>query len=120
MGGFKNALIDRVCGSAWIGRDFATRMYQGNGPLWPGYHHMFVDEELQEVAIKMGVLWQRRDLIQIHNHVLRHPEPGKLKLSSELAKAPHLAKWNTPEHWNESKKLFQDRKATGFPGSDPL
>ena len=55
----RSAYIDRVCGSAWIGREFARRVNQGKGPLWPEYKHMFVDEELQGVAQKLGVLWQR-------------------------------------------------------------
>lgn len=121
MGGFRNAPIDRVAGSAWYGREYCRRMYQGKGPLWHEYKHMFCDEEAQEVAIKMGVFWQRRDLTQLHMHVLRHPELGKLVDSRAIAeKAPHLVKWNTEKHWNESKKLFLDRKAAGFPGHEPL
>lgn len=112
----RGAYADRVCGSAWIGREFAQRMYQGNGPLFPGYKHMFVDEELQEVAIKMGVLWQRRDLIQLHQHWGRTHDGSPIV----EAKIPeHLQKWNSKEHWNESKKLFEERKRAGFPGHEP-
>jgi len=119
VGGFSNAPIDRVAGSAWIGREFARRAYGGNGPLWPGYQHMFVDEELQEVAEKLGVFWQRRDLIQKHMHW------GRGSTDSEVIERPaklpaHLEKWNTPKHWRESKQLFEERKAAGFPGCNPL
>jgi len=117
----RGALIDRVCGSAWYGREYCRRMYGGKGPLFEGYRHMFVDEEAQEVAIRMGVLWQRRDLTQLHQHALRHPEPGKLANAADLVvKAPHAVKWNTSEHWNESRKMFEERKAAGFPGHEPL
>lgn len=112
----RGAYADRVCGSAWIGSEFAQRMYQGNGPLFPGYEHMFVDEELQEVAIKMGVLWQRRDLIQLHQHWGRTHDGSPIV----EAKIPeHLQKWNSKQHWNESKKLFEERKRAGFPGHEP-
>jgi hypothetical protein len=120
----RGALIDRVCGSAWIGREFARRAYGGKGPLFPGYQHMFVDEELQAVATKLGVLWQRRDLIQLHRHVLRPQTGDVLAVDTTVAAhlyehAPHLVKWNTKEHWDESKKLFEERKRAGFPGHEP-
>ena len=52
------AYIDRICGSPWIGREFARRMNEGAGPFHPAYRHMFADEELQCVAKRLGVLWQ--------------------------------------------------------------
>lgn len=116
---FAGGSIDRIAGSAWIGREFARRINQGNGPLWPEYHHMFVDEELQNVAIKYGCFWQRPDLIQLHRHFMRANE----KTTSEAVVKPipeHLVKWNTPEHWKESKLIFNTRKANDFPGSEPL
>ena len=65
------AYIDRICGSPWIGREFARRMNQGKGPFWREYFHMFADEELQCVAQRLGVLWQRRDLTHHHEHPRR-------------------------------------------------
>lgn len=104
------AYIDRVCGSAWLGREFCERSYGGNGPLFPGYTHMFVDEELQEVAQREGILWQRRDLTQKHNNCQRNGGPVP----------EFLRKVYGPEHWQESQALFNARKAAGFPGSRPL
>jgi hypothetical protein len=118
VGGFSNAPIDRVAGSAWYGREYCRRMYQGNGPLFSGYKHMYVDEEAQEVALRMGVFWQRRDLIQRHNHWGRGENDKSLVRDPVLP--PHLLKWNTKEHWDESKKLFLERRAAGFPGHEPL
>ncbi len=117
VGGFSNAPIDRVAGSPWIGREFARRMYGGKGPYWPEYQHMFVDEELQNVAEKYGVFWQRSDLTQRHNHWGR----GATDKAVIEAKIPaHLVKWNTPAHWRESKALFESRKAKNFPGVEPI
>jgi hypothetical protein len=112
--------IDRICGSAWIGREFAKRAYKGNGPLWPEYSHMFVDEELQEVAKRYGVLWQRRDLTQKHMHYMRESEAidsGAI----ERRQPDHITHDGyTPEHWVKYQRLFLERRMAGFPGSELL
>lgn len=108
----RSALLDRICGSPWLGREFCQRMYQGNGPLFGGYHHMFADEELQNVARKLGVLWQRRDLIHLHQHWTRTENPEK--------QPAWVEKVSGPEEWNKSKSLFDYRKLKGFPGHEPL
>lgn len=115
--GKDSAYIDRVCGSAWIGREFARRMYRGNGPLFPDYRHMFVDEELQEVAVKMGVLWQRRDLIQYHRHWGRTQDGSAI---ADPVIPDHLKEVNSGEHWRKYKALFEERKRKGFPGHEPV
>ena len=105
------AYIDRVAGSPWLGREFCLRINQGRGPLWPEYWHMGEDEELQAVAIKYGVFWQRPDLTHLHNHWGR--EPG--------GQAPEfLKRANSSAEWDAYKKLFRERRAAGFPGSEPL
>lgn len=108
-----SAYIDRVAGSAWIGREFALRINGGRGVLHDGYTHMYVDEELQCVAEKLGVFWQRRDLIQLHRHWAR--ERGN---ATDMP--AHLKQWNSAEHWRESKALFDSRKAAGFPGHEVI
>ena len=105
------AYIDRICGSPWIGREFARRVNQGRGPFWPEYHHMFADEELQNVAQRLGVLWQRRDLIHFHDNPMRS---GPIK-----DQVPWQQGIYSSEHWQASKTLFESRKAAGFPGSEP-
>lgn len=108
------AYIDRVCGSPWLGREFCRRMYGGTGPLFSGYYHMFEDEELQNVAQKLGVLWQRPDLTHHHRHWGR-------KLGATPQDIPEfLKKVSGPEHWKEAKALFESRKAEGFPGHEPI
>ena len=116
---FAGGSIDRICGSPWMGREFCRRINQGKGPLWPEYTHMFVDEELQEIAIKYGILWQRRDLIHLHHHFMRRDESiNSIAVPKEIP--AHLAEQNSQEHWDRAKAIFTARKAAGFPGSEPL
>jgi hypothetical protein len=111
--------IDRICGSPWMGRDFCRRMNGGNGPFWPEYWHMFPDEEMQEVAKLLGILWQRRDLVHRHNHFCRVGEAvdwakGRANMPAFLQEA------NSAAHWQKYKDLFQSRKNAGFPGHEPV
>jgi hypothetical protein len=109
------AYLDRICGSPWLGREFCQRINEGHGPLWPEYAHMFADEELQCVAQRYGILWQRRDLIQLHQHWARRPE------GASAEDCPEFLRWTTtPQHWDESKALFSARKADDFPGHEPI
>lgn len=105
------AYIDGIAGSPWMGREWCRRMYGGRGPMFPGYHHMFGDEELQCVAIKLGVFWQRRDLIQFHDHWGRQPGHNI---------PAFLQPVNTSKHWNDSQRLFVGRRNTGWPGHNPI
>jgi hypothetical protein len=108
--------IERVAGSAWIGREFALRAYGGNGPLWPEYFHMYPDEELQLVAQKLGVFWQRPDLTQIHQHWGRPKEGETMGHSHNMPE--FLKRANSDKEWDAAKKLFEARKAAGFPGHE--
>lgn len=114
----QGAYIDRVAGSPWIGREFARRAYGGKGPYWPDYFHMGVDEELQAVAEKLGVFWQRPDLTHHHAHWGR-PLPGERMAPSERM-PEFLRRANSAEQWMRYKRIFAERKAAGFPGSEPL
>jgi len=116
---FAGGCIDRICGSPWMGREFCQRMNGGQGPFWPEYRHMFVDEELQNVALKLGVLWQRPDLIHLHHHFQR--ESDAVESNAVYRPVPaHLVEANSPAHWDKYKALFEQRKAAGFPGCEPL
>ncbi|MES2393495.1 MAG: hypothetical protein V4555_17800 [Acidobacteriota bacterium] len=104
-------IIERIAGSPWIGRAFAERVYGGNGPWWPDYFHCFGDEELMLVAQRMGVYWQRPDLVHHHEHWAR--KSGDVKDMPEFLKEA-----NSAAHWEKYKALFMQRKAAGFPGSE--
>lgn len=110
------AYIDRVAGSAWIGRAFCERTYGGRGPFWHEYRHMYADEELQDVATMHGAFWQRSDLMQFHDHWGRGPngQPTDAHAIPEFLRAV-----NTPEAWRDARALFMARKAAGFPGARP-
>lgn len=118
-------IIERICGSPWMGREFCRRMYHGGGPLYNGYYHNFADEELQNVAQMLGVFWQRPDIVQEHRHwATKQPKsathtglPGDVRNMPEWAR-----KINDPHDsdWERSKALFAKRKASGFPGHEPL
>lgn len=114
-GADRGAVIDRIAGSPWMGREWCERAYLGNGLMWDGYHHLYADEELQEVATMQGVFWQRRDLTQYHNHPARAnwDKPGGGKEYHE----GHLEVINTPASWAVHMAMFNDRKSKGFPGS---
>lgn len=102
--------IESICGSPWMGREFCARVNQGSGPLWHQYWHMFVDSELQAVAQKLGILWQRPDLKHEHRH---YSFSGKIP-------PPYIRHATSGQHWAESQALFGRRKASGFPGSSPM
>lgn len=105
-----NGSIDRIAGSAWMGREWCERANQGLGPLWHEYFHNFVDDELQNVAIKLGVFWQRPDLIHHHEHWIR----------AEAEMPQFLKKANSSDQWAHSQRLFNERRNSGFPGHAPL
>lgn len=116
---FAGGSIDRIAGSPWIGREFALRVNGGQGPYWPEYTHMFVDEEIMQVALKLGVFWQRPDLVHLHHHFMRK----STALDSVAVSKPipaHLVEANSQAHWNRYQSLFLKRKAQGFPGHEPV
>ncbi len=112
----RGAYLDRIAGSPWMGREWVKRAYGGNGPMHAGYRHMYADEELKEVAEKLGVYWARRDIIQMHRHWGRiaGEEFGDIKDCPDF-----LLPVNSHEHWHESCQLFTERKAAGWPGHEP-
>lgn len=118
---FADGQIDRICGSAWIGREFAKRVNGGRGPLWPEYTHMFVDDELQQVAMKYRCFLQRPDLCQLHMQHARATNAIDSPATETLRIPPHIKHDGyTQEHWEKYERLFNRRKAEGFPGSEFL
>lgn len=93
----------RICGSAWFGRRWVRESYGGRGPTPGEYFHLWGDEDLKEVAERLGVLWWRPDLMQFH----RHYTWGWL---------PQQKYHERPSGRDEAdRQLFLQRKAAGFP-----
>lgn len=109
-------VIERIAGSPWISRGFAERAYGGNGPWWPEYRHCFVDNELQEVAKKLGCFHQDPTTTHFHDHWGR-PKDGQRYVVN--AKTPDfLREANSQDHWRKYRQLFESRLRAGFPGSE--
>lgn len=97
---------ERVCVAPWLGRAWCRRAYGGRGPLCEDYAHFFVDEDLKNVAERLGLLWHRRDLTQFHRHWSRYglPRPAYLNKAAD--------------GWAAARDLFIRRRDAGFPGHE--
>lgn len=94
--------------SPWIGRGWIEKAYGGNGPHWTGYWHLYGDQELQEVATARGLFWQNPNVTQYHAHWTRGHDDN----------LPRGIRANINARWPQDKRLFEERKANGFPGSE--
>jgi hypothetical protein len=97
----------RICGSPIFGRAWASQAYNGAGPLCPEYHNFYADEELQNVAMRAGVLWQDMDTMHYHDHWSRRGDPRT------------ATEFRTQDWWDDDKATFERRRAAGFPNSAP-
>jgi glycosyltransferase involved in cell wall biosynthesis len=97
----------KLAGSPWIGRGWIERAYGGGGPCPDYYTHFYGDQELWEVADKMGVLWANESLTHYHHHWARKGGPTKTDYQEEHSKT----------HWEKDNATFIHRQAAGFPGS---
>jgi hypothetical protein len=97
--------IDTSAASPWIGKEFAERAYQGRGPFFEDYYHLYADTELQKVAEIYNVFWQRRDINQEHKHWSR---PGIVK--------PTYADDLYMISEGRDKRLYEARSMANFPG----
>jgi hypothetical protein len=93
----------RICWSPWIGREFARNWNGGNGPLCEAYHHFFADEELYEVTRAAVLLWNPTEITHRHEHWTRRGEPRPAYMEAVSQK------------WVEDSRVFELRKANGFP-----
>lgn len=110
---FADGSIDRIAGSPWIGREWCERANGGAGPLWPEFTHMFVDDCLQQTAIRCNVFWQRRDLIHLHHH-FRRRDGSLTSPATHSAPPAHLKRWNTPQHWNDMLAIYERLRRADF------
>jgi hypothetical protein len=110
---FAEGSIDRIAGSPWLGREWCELANGGTGPLWHEFTHMFVDECLQQTAIRCGAFWQRRDLIHLHHHFMRASNSLTSKVTTQPP-PPHLRRWNTSQHWDEMLSIYQRLRRADF------
>jgi hypothetical protein len=106
----KSATIDRIAGSPWLGREWCRRAYRGAGPMCAQYFHNYADEELQNVATRAGLFWQRPDLIQYHAHWARS--------RGSMLDRPKFAEYINGAEYYEAQAVFAGRVAAGYPGSE--
>lgn len=99
---------DKICGSPWCGRGWLDNAYGGAGPFFGDYYHFYADEEMKEVTEAAGLLWQRSDLAQRHEHWTREGIPRPAFYDHIQAK------------WDHDRGIFTKRKAAGFPGAAPV
>jgi hypothetical protein len=92
--------------SPWLGRAFCERAYRGSGPYWPGYYHFYADTELQAVAERLEIFWQRPDIADFHNNWKRHGH----------VRPKHL--YEARRRWAADQALFLSRRENGFPGHE--
>lgn len=100
--------IEQAAVSPAIGRDFVLGTYGGNGPMFDGYRHLYVDRELQDVATNLGVFFQDPGLTIYHDHWSRGLTPDRL---------PNENRKTIQNAAECDRQLYEQRRATGFPGS---
>lgn len=99
----------RICGSPTFGRDWITRSYEGEGPFCSGYHSFYGDEDLKEVAERLGKLYMAPQFTFMHKH-----------WSWGHMSRQHYQERNSELHWELDAALFSERKSFGFPKSGML
>jgi len=102
--------VDTICGSPWVGKEYLLRSYQGKGPWHHGYRAYYGDQEMKDVAEKLGLLWQRKDIAQYHHHFSRAGGPPKERYQQH----------NENNHWNPDQMRFFARKREGYPDHELL
>jgi hypothetical protein len=91
--------------SPWIGARFIAHRYGGRGPYWPGYHHLFCDTELAEVARRRECYAEVATVAQYHRHWSRgHEDTLPAHRRAEIVARARL-----------DRELFEARLSHGFP-----
>ena len=99
----------RICGSPWFGIGWIKEAFEGRGPCPLPPFAFYGDEALFEIAKAQGVLWQRNDLNQFHDHWCRTDKFKTKRLDYQ--------KTNSDLFWDKDKAWFMDQKEKGWPGS---
>lgn len=97
---------ERIAWGPWLGREWCERAYMGKGPYWDEPMHFFGDELLQLTAERLGLYWQRRDIMQEH----RQPQGASMPEFRLQAN-----RW-----WDDDKALFARVNHPDWPGAQLL
>lgn len=93
----------RICGSPVFGAKWHERAYGGHGAFCDEYTSFYGDEELHEVAINFGVLFNNPSFSHFH----RHWSWGHMERQEYHVKAQR--------NWDNDYNTFLRRKEAGFP-----
>jgi hypothetical protein len=100
----------RICGSPWFGIGWIREAYEGKGPCPLPPFAFYGDEHIFNVSKNQGVLWQRPDLSQFHNHWCRTDSKKTKRLDYQIT--------NSDLWWDKDQKWFFDQRDKNFPGSE--
>lgn len=81
----KGYILDTAAWSPWMGREWCERAFMGRGPMHPGFYHYWSSTNLQDVAVWLGLYWQRADIIQ-------RDDNWKRSARAHLGRPPYLYK----------------------------
>lgn len=93
-----------------VGAEFARRINGGRGAFREEYGHYFDDREVHDVAERLGCFATLPDIEIKHlHHSYGYPDMLP-KQARQRARSCHTA----------ARKLYDERKAAGFPGHEPI
>lgn len=98
----------RICGSPWFGIGWIKEAFEGRGPCPLPPFAFYGDELLFNVAKLQGVLWQRNDLSQFHNHWCRTDSKKTKRTDYQIS--------NSNLWWDKDQKWFFEQRDTNFHG----
>lgn len=98
----------RICGSPTFGKDWSNRAYKGAGAFCDIYGSYYGDEDLFNVARKLGLLWLEPSVTIKHLHW----SWGWTQIQDYHQR--------NQRGWEQDQRIFFTRRAAGFPGSELL
>ena len=98
----------RICGSPTFGIEWSNRAYKGAGAFCDVYGSYYGDEDLFNVARRLGLLWLEPQVTILHLHW----SFGHMQIQEYHQR--------NQRGWERDQRIFFTRKAAGFPGSELL
>lgn len=101
-------------GMAWaavcpaVGREYAQRINGGRGLYWPEYNHYFADQEIREVAERLGKFHLHTSLKIYHDH---HTRGGRDGLTAQN-------RAHTQSKHERDRQIYNSRLSANFPNHE--